>query len=369
MRIAAQNISKSFDGKTVLKDITLAIDKPGIYALVGPNGSGKTTLMRMLALLEKADHGDLKYKDRDEDEYLPINSTLGIRKKMALIHNPAVMFSGNVEYNAGYGLRVRGVAGAERRAKVLQSLENLSLSGFEKREARTLSAGEIQRVALARALVIEPELIFLDEPTANLDPLSAKLIEQTILELARRGKKVVLATHNLWQVERIADWVWFLNEGVISISGAAQDVLHKGDQAFWGKFLGRDNMFAGEIVDLGNGKSFKVGNVSFEVATDINGPAMASLNPNEIILSAQKLTSSARNVLEGVITEAASEGGLYKVTVDVGLLARQSEPQHAGVPLAAAITKASWDEMGLRKGSKVYAVFKASSVRVWREEN
>ncbi|MDP2807559.1 MAG: TOBE domain-containing protein, partial [bacterium] len=181
--------------------------------------------------------------------------------------------------------------------------------------------------------------------------------EKTILELAFRGKKVVLATHNLWQVERIADWVWFLNDGVISISGTAQDVLHKGDQAFWGKFLGRDNLFKGEINNLGNGKLFRCGNASFEVVTELDGPAMASLNPNEIILSTQKLVSSARNVLEGVVTEAVSESGLYKVTVDIGLL------------LDAAITKASWDEMGLQKGGRVYVVFKASSVRVWKEEN
>ncbi|MBI4726500.1 TOBE domain-containing protein [candidate division TA06 bacterium] len=206
-------------------------------------------------------------------------------------------------------------------------------------------------------LALDPEVVFLDEPTANLDPLSAKLIEKTIMELAGRGKKVILATHNLWQVERIADWVWFLNDGVISISGTAQDVLHKGDQAFWGKFLGRDNLYNGKIVKTENGKSFQCGNVSFEVVTTLEGLAMASLNPNEIILSSQKLVSSARNVLEGVITDAISEGGLYKVTVDVGL------------SLAAAITKASWDEMNLKVGSHVYAVFKASSVRVWREEN
>jgi len=356
MKIVARNISKSFDGKAVLKDISLTVEKPGIYALVGPNGSGKTTLMRMLALLERTDSGTLKYKVRDTEGYASLNTTPGIRRKMALIHNPAVMFSGSVGYNIAYGLKVRRTAGKTIRKRVQQVLEHLSLSGFEKREAKTLSSGEIQRVALARALVVEPEMIFLDEPTANLDPISAKLIEQSILNLARHGKKVILATHNLWQVERIADWVWFLNDGIISISGTAQDVLHKGDQAFWGKFLGRDNMFAGEIVNLKNGKSFKVGAVSFEVATDINGPAMASLNPNEIILSSQKLVSSARNVMEGVITEAVSEGGLYKVTVDVGL------------PLTAAITKASWDEMGLQKGSNVYAVFKASSVRVWREE-
>jgi tungstate transport system ATP-binding protein len=267
-----------------------------------------------------------------------------------------VMLSGTVKYNLEYGLKVRGVSASERKMKAAEVLESLSLGGFGKREARTLSAGEIQRVALGRVLVLDPEVVFLDEPTANLDPLSAKLIEKTIQELAGQGKKIVLATHNLWQVERIADWVWFLNDGVISISGTAQDVLHKGDQAFWGKFLGRDNLFAGELVKSGNGKLFKIDGVSFEVATGLEGPAMASLNPNEIILSAQKLASSARNVMEGTITDAVSEGGLYTVTVDVG------------VPLAAAITKASWDEMGLKKGSKVYAVFKASSVRAWREE-
>jgi tungstate transport system ATP-binding protein len=356
MKIVARNISKSFDGKVVLKDISLIIEKPGVYALVGPNGSGKTTLMRMLALLEKADSGILKYKVRDSEGYATLNTTPGIRRKMALIHNPAVMFSGSVEYNIAYGLKVRRTAGKIIRKRAQQVLEHLSLSGFEKRQARSLSAGEIQRVALARALVIEPEIIFLDEPTANLDPISAKLIEQTILTLARRGKKVILATHNLWQVERIANWVWFLNDGVISISGTAQDVLHKGDQAFWGKFLGRDNLFAGEIGKMGNRKLFKVGVTEFEVVTGLEGQAMASLNPTEIILSTQKLVSSARNVLEGVVTEAVSEGGLYKVTLDIGLL------------LDVAITKASWDEMGLQKGSKVYAVFKASSVRVWREE-
>ena len=356
MKIAAKNLSKSFDGKAVLKDVSLTIESSGIYALVGPNGSGKTTLMRILALLEKSDGGILKYKTRGSEGYAAVVHSPGIRKKMGLIHNPAVMLSGSVQYNLEYGLRVRGVSPAERKRRSTQALAGLSLQGFEQREAKTLSAGEIQRVALGRVLVLDPEVVFLDEPTANLDPLSAKLIEKTITELASRGKKVILATHNLWQVERIADRVWFLNDGVISISGTADDVLHKGDQAFWGRFLGRDNMYNGEIVKIGSGKSFRCGDVSFEVVTELEGKVMASLNPNEIILSSQKLASSARNVMEGVITDAVSEGGLYTVTVDVG------------VKLAAAITKASWDEMNLKTGSKVYAVFKASSVRVWKEE-
>jgi tungstate transport system ATP-binding protein len=356
MKIAAQNVSKSFEGQPVLRDVSLIIEKPGVYALVGPNGSGKTTLMRMLALLEKSDGGVLKFRSRGSENYAMLSWSPGIRKKMVLIHNPAVMFSGSVIYNVEYGLRVRGIKPREIRKRCKDIFKALMLEGFEHREAKTLSAGEIQRVALARAMVLEPEVIFLDEPTANLDPLSAKVIEQAISEMAQKGKRVVLATHNLWQVERIAGWVWFLNDGVISISGTAEEVLHKGDQAFWGRFLGRDNLFAGQIEKMGNGKSFKIGNTSFQVVTELEGAAMASLNPTEIILSTQKLDSSARNVLEGVIAGAVSEGGLYKVTVDCGL------------PLVAAITKASWNEMGLKTGAKVYTVFKASSVRVWKED-
>lgn len=355
MRIAAQNITKSFHGKTVLKDISLIIEKPGIYALVGPNGSGKTTLMRILAGLERAEGGKVRYMSREAVEPSAALRSPDMKRRMVLMHNPAVMFSGTVAYNIGYGLRARNHPEQHIRKKMSRLMEKMSLAGMAGREARTLSAGEIQRVALARAMVLDPEAIFLDEPTANLDPLSSRLIEQAIIELAHEGEMVVLATHNLWQVERIADWVWFLNDGAVSISGTTQEVLHQGGHAFWGRFLGRDNLFSGKIVELGNGKSFKIGAVSFEVVTDITGPAMASLNPNEIILSAHKLISSARNLLEGTITEATSEGGLYKVTVDVG------------VPLVAAITKASWDEMELQKGSKIYAVFKASSVRVWKE--
>jgi molybdopterin-binding protein len=356
MRIDAQNLTKSFDGKQVLSDVSLSVDQPGIYSLVGPNGSGKTTLMRLLALLEKPDTGILNFEGETKAEDLNGLKARGLRNRMVLIHNPAVMLSGQVKYNVGYGLRVRGIPALERKQKVRQILEKLSLGNFEKREAKTLSAGEIQRVALARAMAIDPEVVFLDEPTANLDPISTKLIEHSILELAGRGKMVIVATHNLWQVERIANWVWFLNNGVVTLSGTAGDVLHKGDQTFWGKFLGRDNMFNGEIVAKGNIKCFKIGNIAFEVVTDIIGPAMASLNPNEVILSTQAMYSSARNVINGVIKEADSEGGLYKIIVDIGL------------PLTVAITKASWDELGLTVGSNVYAIFKASSVRVWREE-
>ncbi|MRR09394.1 ATP-binding cassette domain-containing protein [bacterium] len=356
MMIAASGIAKRFAGKPVLRDVSLELRGPGVYALAGPNGSGKTTLMRLLALLLEPDGGEVSFDDHTARSNGDKPRAQSLRRRMALIHNPAVMLSGSVAYNVGYGLGVRRMGKRERGNCVRQILEKLELAGFEKRNARRLSAGETQRVALARAMVLDPEVIFLDEPTANLDPASARLIEGAVREMARAGKQVVVASHNLWQVERIADWLWFLNDGRLTLSGPAADVLHRGDHKVWSEFLGRDNLFNGTISVAAGRSLFVVGPAGIEVVTDLNGPAMASLDPSEIIISREPLRSSARNQLKGIVKSHSSEGGLYKVTLD------------CGVPLVAAITKASWDEMGLKEGEQVYAVFKASAVRVWREE-
>lgn len=353
MRIEAIGLSKTFEGKPILTDVSLSLHHPGIYALVGPNGSGKTTLMRLLAMLERPDSGFIKI------DVMSANGahvdTEGLRRRMVLVHNPAVMLSGSVLYNAEYGLKVRGFSKNQRRAQVAELLERLSLAGLEKREAKTLSAGEAQRLALVRALAIDPAVIFLDEPTANLDPLSSKLIERSILDLKCRGRVVIISSHNIWQVERLASWIWFLNNGRIELSGSTDQVLHSGDHAFWSSFLGRDNLYSGLIVRH-NGKSFfQIGNNSFEVVSDIEGRAMASLNPAEVILSKKPIRSSARNVLKGRVKEVLSEGGLYRVTID------------AGIPLTAAITRASIQELGIKTNDAIYAIFKASAVRVWRE--
>lgn len=356
MMIAAGGIAKRFAGKPVLRDVSLELRGPGVYALAGPNGSGKTTLMRILALLLEQDGGDILFDGVPVRAGSDTSSAQSLRQRMALIHNPAVMLSGSVAYNVGYGLGVRGAGKREREKRVREILEKLELAGFEKRNAKKLSAGETQRVALARAMVLDPEVIFLDEPTANLDPASARLIEAAIREMARAGKQVVVASHNLWQVERIADRLWFLNEGRLTLSGPAADVLHRGDHRVWSEFLGRDNLFNGEIVETDGHKVFVAGQTKIEVVTDLTGEAMASLDPSEIIISREHLRSSARNQLKSVVKSHSSEGGLYKITLD------------CGVPLVAAITKASWDEMGLAEGDQVYAVFKASAVRVWKEE-
>jgi len=352
MRIAAEGIGMSFDGKAVLSGVSLAIERPGVHALVGPNGSGKTTLMRILALLERPDSGTVAYDGVTAGASLSKASAKICRDRMVMVHNPPVMLSGSVRYNIEYGLRAR----RKDPAIVKRQTEEMGIDTLLNQNARTLSAGQAQRVALARAIATSPQVLFLDEPTANLDPESVRIIERAIEQLAAAGVAVVVASHNLWQVERIAQWMWFLNRGAIELSGPAGAVLHQGDHGLWAKFLGRDNLYSGR-VEGNNGRAvFTAGSAGIEVVTDLRGQAVASINPTEVILSREPLRSSARNVLKGTVRAFASEAGLYRVTVDVG------------IPLVAAITKASWDELGLKPGDEAYAVFKATAVRVWREE-
>ncbi len=152
----------------ILKNIDLGIERGEVFVTIGPTGSGKTTLLRLVGLLEKPTSGNIYF-----DGHVVNNSErqrLEIRRRLAMVSQKPAVFNASVFDNVAYGLRIRKENGASLRHKVMNVLETVGLSGYETRDARTLSGGETQRVALARAMVIEPELLLLDEPTANLDP-------------------------------------------------------------------------------------------------------------------------------------------------------------------------------------------------------
>ncbi|MFH0801565.1 MAG: ATP-binding cassette domain-containing protein [bacterium] len=215
MRIEARGIVKRFEERTALGGVDLLLDRPGVFVLAGPNGSGKTTLLRILSLLERPDEGQLLM------DGLPVNfrsghsTILRLRRRVMMVHAPAVMLRGSVLENIEYGLAVRGVTRKKRLKKAIEVIERLRLKGFERRDAAALSAGETQRVALARALAVSPEVLLLDEPTSNLDPLSVCLIEETIRTMASGGTCVFLATHHLQMAESLAERVWEMKEGSI----------------------------------------------------------------------------------------------------------------------------------------------------------
>ena len=187
----------------------LEVVRGELLCLVGPTGAGKSTLLRLLAALEAPRSGRLWFSDCRLDSH---GVPLEVRRRITLVFQRPLLLAGTVRANVEYGLRLRG---RDRHAPQVEAvLERLRLSDLALRSARTLSGGQMQLVALARALVLEPEALLLDEPTANLDPARVALVEEVIGEVHRQqGTTVVWATHNLFQARRLAQRVALLLDG------------------------------------------------------------------------------------------------------------------------------------------------------------
>ena len=183
-----KGVNKSYGQANILKDIDLTVEKGEIMALIGPTGSGKTTLLRLIDLLELPTSGSIVFNGILVT-VLPEKEKLKARRRMAMVFQKPVMFNSSVRENVSYGLKIRGKGKEE---KVRAALQAVGLLGYESRDANTLSGGEMQRIALARALVLEPELLLLDEPTANLDPKSADSIDRIIQSLSGQKTTVCL---------------------------------------------------------------------------------------------------------------------------------------------------------------------------------
>jgi len=219
--ILIENLYKAFGGKEVLKNINLQILRGEIFALIGPSGAGKTTLLRIMDFFERPEKGNLKFNGME-------TSGIGnIRRRMSLLFQTPAIFNRSVFENVAYGLKVRGVDKKIIEEKVREALGIVGLSGLENQKAPTLSGGEAQRMAFARAIVYDPEILLLDEPTANLDPANVMKIEDIIKWLREeKNTTILLATHNIPQVRRLADRVGILINGEL-IEVNTKDAIFK----------------------------------------------------------------------------------------------------------------------------------------------
>lgn len=205
-----ENLTQRYGARTVLQVAALQIQRGETLALVGPSGAGKSTLLRLLALLEHPTQGALTLQLGDGQHCDSRSATLAQRRRLAMVFQQPALTSRSVWRNVAYGLSVRGIPDAKPRALAL--LESVGLAHVAHLPARTLSGGERQRVALARALIVQPEVLFLDEPTANLDPANIHRIE-SILEEANPRPTVIIVTHNIFQARRVADRAALLLDG------------------------------------------------------------------------------------------------------------------------------------------------------------
>ncbi|MCB9445938.1 MAG: phosphate ABC transporter ATP-binding protein [Ardenticatenaceae bacterium] len=211
-------VTKRYGQRQVLQVDDLTITHGEVLALVGPSGAGKSTLLRLLNFLEPPTNGRIQFQGETfgAGEPMPIH----LRRRVTTVFQRPFLLNRSVTANIQYGLRLRGRRGSAR--PVEEALTQVGLGGMSRQPARTLSGGEAQRVALARALVLNPEVLLLDEPTANLDPYNIGLIEEIVTGLNRdKGTTLVLVTHNIFQARRLASRVALLLDGrIVEINDA-----------------------------------------------------------------------------------------------------------------------------------------------------
>ena len=189
-----RSVRKNYGNREALAIDRLTIEPGRCHTLTGPNGSGKSTLLQILAFLLPPSAGELLF--RGERVVWENGPLLGLRRRVTLLHQAPYLFDTTVQGNIAFGLKARGITGAEERRLVDEALEMVELSGFQRRGARELSGGEVQRVAMARALALRPEVLLLDEPLASVDRKSTRLLEEVIASLPGRGTSVIVATHD-----------------------------------------------------------------------------------------------------------------------------------------------------------------------------
>lgn len=224
------DIKKDYRSVKALKSASLEMEGGKIIVLLGVNGAGKTTLMRIMAGLENPDSGKILFNNQNTDDK-------ALRKVSTLVFQKTVMFTMNVYDNLAFGLKIRKVPKDEISQKVCDALEAVRLSGFEKRRAKKLSGGEQQRIALARAFLLDSRILLLDEPTANLDPNSAIIIEKAIISKKSGQRIIIMATHNLNQARRIADEIVHIHNGEIVEVAKPEDFFENPKSEISRKFI------------------------------------------------------------------------------------------------------------------------------------
>ncbi len=205
-----EGLVKKYDEREVCRVKSLEIHRGSITVIMGPNGAGKTTLLRMMGFLEPPTSGAISFEGHNcsNGADLPIS----LRRRVTMVLQTPALFHGSVEKNVAYGLEIRGER--NNRARVEEVLEAVGLTHLAEAKASTLSGGEAQRMVFARALAFSPDVLLLDEPTANLDPASVSLVEKLIASAVKDMETtVVLVTQNLFQVERLADQVTLMLNG------------------------------------------------------------------------------------------------------------------------------------------------------------
>ena len=216
--LVLHEVSYAAGGRNVVDRVSFELAPGPRTVILGANGAGKSVLMRLMHGLLRPTSGEIVWGERDPDR---------LRQRQAMVFQRPVMLRRSALANVVYALELAGIPAAEREPQAMDALREVGLAALAQRPARVLSGGEQQRLALARAWALHPEVLFLDEPTANLDPGATREIESVIRAFDAAGTKIIMSTHNLGQARRLGDEVLYLHEGRLAERAAVEQFFSR----------------------------------------------------------------------------------------------------------------------------------------------
>jgi spermidine/putrescine transport system ATP-binding protein len=297
--VRLDTVTKRFDEIVAVDRLTLEVPRGSFFALLGPSGCGKTTTLRMIGGFEEPTEGVIYLGDQDVTDLPPYK-----RDVNTVFQSYALFPHLSIFENVAFGLRRRGVRGADVRGQVSRMLELVQLAGFERRKPRQLSGGQQQRVALARALVNSPRVLLLDEPLGALDLKLRKEMQLFIKALQHDvGITFIHVTHDQEEAMTMADSIAVMNEGRIEQLGSPDDLYERPATAFVARFLGASNLLDGEADGEGNVRLRDGSVVRAPAAGSRRGLVAVGIRPEKIRLGRQD-----ENVLSGEVRERAYIG-------------------------------------------------------------
>ncbi len=300
------DIHKTYEGQLLLKGISFSLAAGETICLLGASGSGKSTTLRIIAGLEQAERGDVRWDGRSLAD-VPAH-----KRNFGLMFQDYVLFPHlNVFENVAFGLRMQNWPEDEIKLRVVEVLGQVNMSAFEKRGVGELSGGEQQRVALARALAPRPRLLMLDEPLGALDrALRESLLDELRLILHRAGIPAIYVTHDQQEAFTIADRIILLHDGQIAQAGTPADVFAKPADGWVARFLGLGNVVEGQATASGVETPF--GEVLIKCNFRLGEKVTLLLRPQAEVVE-------KGGTLAGKVTDVVFRGQAFRLELENGL--------------------------------------------------
>ena len=358
--LRAEGLVRRYGGRTVLSVDAIEVAPGEVLAVLGPNGAGKSTLFRLLLLLERPDAGRVLLDGRE----VRAGDSAAMRRMAGVFQRP-YLFSGTVASNVAFGLRARGVPRKERERRAAEALDWLGLGRLASAPVQALSGGEAQKVALARALASRPDVLLLDEPTANLDVTVRRRFREDLEAVVRsHARAAVLITHDPSDALALADRIAVLEAGRVVQVGTPEELVLEPATPFVAAFTGAELLLDGVVlgrdedllvIEVDGGGRLVARAAPGGGALQPGAEVHVAYRPEDVVLAPTDgaAETSARNRFRVVVTGLVPAGGLVRV--------RLGGP----VALAAAITRMSAEALGLAPGREVVAQLKAAALRAF----